>query len=106
MPGKKSKIAINIPEIKLTKEEIEKWKFDNEEAKIERKKKQNESPKDDRVGECVVCNSKIIAKITSEYLGDFHHMIIGPGSRQQMTTIHHGFHCTKCGLKYEFPPQK
>ena len=40
MPGKKSKIAINIPEIKLTKEEIEKWKFDNEEAKIERKKKQ------------------------------------------------------------------
>lgn len=105
MSEKKTKIAINIPAIKLTKEDIKKWLADNEKAVAERKKKQHELPKDDRIGECVVCKSEVIAKITSEYLGDFRHMIIGPGSKQQMSTTHHGFHCTKCGLKYEFPPQ-
>lgn len=104
MPGKKPKLAIDIPAIKLTKEDIKKWLADNEKAVAERKKKQNEPPKDDRHGECVVCSGKVIARITHEYLGDPMHMIIGPGSRNQMTTIHHGFHCTTCGIKYEFPP--
>ena len=56
-------------------------------------------------GVCVVCSGKAVAKITNRYLGDPMHMIIGPGSRNQMTRTHHGWHCVSCGLKYEFCPK-
>jgi len=103
MPGKKDKIAIKIPEIKMTKAEIQNWMQRMEDAR-KLKPDPPKEPKDDRVGTCVVCEGKVVAKVTREYRGDPMHMIIGPGSRNQMTTIHHGFHCVTCGLKYEFPP--
>jgi|WetSurMetagenome_2_1015567.scaffolds.fasta_scaffold480500_2 hypothetical protein len=59
--------------------------------------------KDERTGTCRVCSGKVVARVTRGYHGDPRHMIFGPGSRNQMTTKHHGFHCTTCGLKYEFP---
>lgn len=66
----------------------------------------SDEPRDNRTGTCMICQGKIVARVTREYHGDPMHMIIGPGSRNQMTTVHHGFHCTRCGLKYEFPPPK
>ena len=60
-------------------------------------------PADPRVGTCVLCGGETVAKVTREYLGDPMHMIIGPGSANQMSTVHHGFHCVDCGHRYEFP---
>ena len=52
---------------------------------------------------CVACRGTVVQQTTMEYLGDPMHMIIGPGSRNQMTRVTN-IHCMKCGLKYEFLP--
>lgn len=55
-------------------------------------------------GVCVVCSGEVVAKVTREYRGDPMHQIIGPGGRNQMSSVHHGWHCVSCGLRYEFIP--
>lgn len=57
----------------------------------------------ERTATCVVCNGTVVEETTMEYYGDPRHMIIGPGSRNQMTP-HTTIHCTKCGIKYAFLP--
>jgi hypothetical protein len=52
---------------------------------------------------CVACRGTVVKNTTMEYLGDYRNLIIGPGSRSQMTPVTN-IHCTKCGLKYEFLP--
>jgi hypothetical protein len=44
-----------------------------------------------------------VKETTMDYLGDPMRMIIGPGSRNQMTHVT-CIYCTSCGLKYEFLP--
>lgn len=97
--------ASTLPDpVPLTKEQIKEMMSRFPECLREAERKRNEPPRDDRTGACVFCKGKVVARVTREYLGDPRHMIIGPGSKNQMSVIHHGFHCTKCGLKYEFPP--
>jgi hypothetical protein len=78
-----------------------------EEGRLERDaalKRRNSPPEETRTGTCVFCQGKVIGRISREYRGDPMHRIIGPGGRNQMTNVHHGFHCSRCGLRYEFPP--
>lgn len=56
-------------------------------------------------GICAVCGGKVVDKVTREYRGDPMRMIIGPGSRNQMSTVHHGWYCIACGIRYEFLPK-
>jgi len=74
--------------------------------RIEERQKRRDRPHESRTGTCVVCGGQVIGSVTREYRGDPMRRIIGPGSINQMTTVHHGWHCTKCGLKYQFPPNE
>lgn len=64
----------------------------------------NKERVEEPTGVCRVCGGEVVAKVTEEYHGDPMHRIIGPGARHQMRTVHHGWHCAGCGLKYEFVP--
>lgn len=91
----------------LTKEAIKKQIEESMKAGHEKRleaEKKTKYPEDKRTGVCVFCQGKVIARMSREYFGDPMHMIMGPGSKNQFTTVHHGFHCENCGLKYEFPP--
>lgn len=57
---------------------------------------------------CVVCGGPIVERVDREFDARSGPMIIGPASQQQFHDVSKGYHCTKCGLKYEFlpPPKK
>lgn len=55
-------------------------------------------------GKCVFCGGPIVEKIVQEFNAACGPMMFGPGSRGQFHEVSHGFHCTGCGLKYEFVP--
>jgi len=95
--GKRGEFVFDQDAFKKKMDEIQK---DEEDKKHRRGK--YASPK----GVCAVCGGEVIEKISSKYYGDPMHMIIGPGSASQMTTVHHGWHCTSCGIKYEFLPKR
>ena len=54
---------------------------------------------------CLVCGGKLVKKTEREFDPTSGPIIIGPGSRHQYHEVSHGYHCTNCGLKYEFPPK-
>jgi predicted RNA-binding Zn-ribbon protein involved in translation (DUF1610 family) len=54
---------------------------------------------------CIVCGGDIVEEIVSKFNPIHGPMIIGPGSRQQFHDVSEGYHCSSCGLKYEFPPK-
>lgn len=56
-------------------------------------------------GKCVFCSGPIVEMIVREFDARSGPMIIGPGSKHQHHDVSQGFHCTKCGLKYEFVPK-
>lgn len=89
--------SVTAEDIRTAMEEA----YDQMEKDREEARRKRDNPVEERTGVCVVCNGKVVGRITREYVGD--PMIIGPGGRDQMRNIHHGWHCTKCGLKYEFP---
>ena len=62
-------------------------------------------PEQPAEGTCVVCNGTVVEKLVSEFNPASGPLIIGPGSRGQYRNVSKGFHCTKCGLKYEFAPK-
>lgn len=86
---------------KLTAEDIHRMIKESAERIKEDKRKRNEPPKDERTGSCVFCEGKVIARVTR-----VHHGELRLGGHNSMRTIHHGFHCTECGLRYEFPPKR
>jgi hypothetical protein len=58
-------------------------------------------------GKCVHCGSPIVERIDREFIAEYGPAIFGPGSRDQFCDVSKGYHCTGCGLKYEFvPPDK
>lgn len=57
-------------------------------------------------GTCVVCNGDVVQKITYHWRGPRR---VGFDAKEKRnayntSTAYHGYHCSKCGLKYEFPP--
>ncbi len=58
------------------------------------------------VGECVVCEGKIVEDIVREYDPQTGPPVIGPGSRDQFRDVLRGYNCIGCGLYYKFPPRK
>lgn len=69
----------------------------------ERLKERNKAP-EAKKGACVVCNGTVTGEYRSECTTDFRNVPIGPGSRDYFHWVFQGYHCTKCGLKYEFCP--
>lgn len=53
---------------------------------------------------CVVCSGKIVADTKIEYDPATGPPIYGPGSRRQFKEKTKGYFCTRCGIKYQFPP--
>lgn len=53
--------------------------------------------------ECVGCSGDVVRVRTTAYRGDPMLQIIGPGSKNQMTTSI-SYHCSQCGIMYAFPP--
>ena len=111
-PGKKKPpILAELTEEQLAalpKIDPEKVKAAMEEARKDwdrYRKGPSSPPKEERTGTCVFCGGLVVGRISRKYYGDPMRRIIGPGSRNQMTTVHHGWHCQECGLKYEFPPK-
>lgn len=51
-------------------------------------------------GTCVVCQGLVKAKVVMRPLGP-----LRMGGVNNSVKEHKGWHCTKCGLKYEFPPK-
>lgn len=96
---KKSKGKFELPSVEEMRIHMAAVEKDQEDRRLERGKYAPPT------GECVVCEGKVIARITHEYLGDPMNFILGPGGRNQMSRIHHGWHCTICGLRYEFLPK-
>ena len=62
-------------------------------------------PKPDPGPKCVVCEGPLTEKSWSSYVGDPMQMIIGPGSRNQMTA-QHAIWCPQCGLQYRSLPKE
>jgi len=60
-------------------------------------------PKFDVVGKCAACGGPIVRQVSSEYHGDPMHLIMGPGSKNQMTTLVHLW-CDDCGIAYHKEP--
>lgn len=54
---------------------------------------------------CVVCKRPLTKLSGSEYRGDPMHMILGPGSRNQMTHFTK-IYCDWCGLEYRHLPKE
>lgn len=52
-------------------------------------------------GKCVVCNGAIVAK----YVTEFHGSVIFGGPQRNARKVFKGYHCSGCGLKYEFIPE-
>jgi uncharacterized protein with PIN domain len=48
-------------------------------------------------GKCVVCKGEVIAKVRKVFP-------LRGALNKQVMTFTDGWHCTKCGLKYEFRP--
>lgn len=94
---------------RMTPQELEEWK-QSAKKRVEEIEKDAEDERNGTgkyappTGVCVFCSGEVVAKITNEYRGDIMHRIIGPGGRNQVSRVHNGWHCTKCGLRYEFPP--
>jgi hypothetical protein len=94
---------------KMTPEEKEKWRNEALErakkAREDEERKRNEPPKS-KTGTCVVCRGKV----EGEYVHglrpgvDSRFVPIGPGGRQYYGWQFKGYHCTRCGLSYKFPP--
>ncbi len=66
----------------------------------------DERPKPTR-SKCVVCGGKVVEKIERRYDPSTGPIRIGIFGRRntQFREFHEGFHCSSCGLKYEFPPK-
>lgn len=90
---------VRLPTAEEVRAKVEQWGKDEEDKRLMRGKY---AP---RPGVCRVCDGKVVAKVTTKYLGDPMHMIIGPGSRNQMVTRNEGWHCSSCGIRYEFCPK-
>jgi hypothetical protein len=75
-----------------------------EEMKIREEEKRLPPKVED--GVCVVCQGKITGNYTQECIGDPNNIPIGPGSQDYYHWAFQGYHCTNCGLKYEFLPSK
>lgn len=94
---------------KMTPEEKEKWRNDAMEAakkrREEEERKRNEPP-ESKTGTCVCCGGLV----KGEYVHglrpgvDSRFVPIGPGGRQYYGWTFKGYHCTRCGLSYKFPP--
>ena len=54
---------------------------------------------------CVVCKGPLTRVDGWEYRGDPMHMIIGPGSKNQMSRTQ-AIYCPKCGLSYHHEPKE
>lgn len=54
---------------------------------------------------CVVCKTPLTRVDGWEYRGDPMHMIIGPGSKNQMSRTQ-AIYCPKCGLTYHHEPKE
>lgn len=55
-------------------------------------------------GKCVVCQSVIVERRVEEFNPMFGPPVDGPGSEKQFHIASAGYHCSKCGLKYDFIP--
>lgn len=102
--GKKPKLAVNVPDPPgITEKDVERF---HEEAKAFMESFRNGNKKNpvSRTGRCVFCGNTVIAHVVQELTCSPENVIIGPGSRSQYASVHKGFHCSECGLKYEFPP--
>lgn len=90
----------------LTKEDIKKA-FSPEASRERRKKaddllRKKEEEKYNKTGICVFCKGKVVTDVGLIQHGP---VIIGPGNR--MSKVIEGYHCTSCGLMYDFiPPTK
>jgi hypothetical protein len=89
-----------IPELE-PKQIEEFWKRFHEEKK-ERERKAN-LPPELPTGVCVVCKGEVKAEHRRESSWGLRGMRIG-GPPPVLSWKMLGYHCTKCGLKYEFPP--
>lgn len=93
----------------MTPEEKEKWRNDAMErvkkAHEEEECKRNQPPAS-KTGTCVACRGLV----KGEYVHglrpgvDRRFVPIGPGSRDYYGWQFKGYHCTRCGLSYKFPP--
>lgn len=54
-------------------------------------------------GVCVFCKTLTVKAVVVRQLIPGMIPIIGPGSCHQYQTVTTGYHCTTCGLRYEFP---
>jgi len=52
---------------------------------------------------CPVCGGRVVRHTTSQYFGDPLNQIMGPGSRNQMTTVTQ-YYCETCKVIFVSPP--
>lgn len=64
-----------------------------------------------KCGTCVVCQGDVVQRITYQYRGgNSGPRRVGYDPKKELrspyntNTIYGGYHCAKCGLRYEFPP--
>lgn len=69
----------------------------------EREEAERRPPKSETAS-CMVCGGTVSGRYQHEFTDIGGHMILGPGSRHQYSWVFKGYHCTRCGLKYEFLP--
>jgi len=63
-------------------------------------------PEPEPDGECVVCHGPLVVNETREFDPRLGPLIIGPGSRNQYSTVHHGWYCEWCGIRYHHLPSR
>ncbi len=54
---------------------------------------------------CKVCGGPIVELLEVEHDPKSGPPVYGPASRRQFNEVSKGFHCKKCGIKYQFPPE-
>ena len=58
----------------------------------------------DTKGKCMVCEGRIVELFVEEYNPMTDLPVFGPRSENQFREVNKGYHCEKCGLKYQFVP--
>lgn len=91
---------IEEPKDELTKEQRKAI-----EASLKRFRESREKlgPTETKQGTCVVCSGDVV-KVTVRQRQAVRRDAIG-GPSHVVTVVKPGYHCTSCGLRYEFPPK-
>lgn len=92
-----------VPEI--TVEKMREILKDGIAKRVEAERERRAAPKVEN-GKCIICKGVVSGEYLQRADRDWMHIPIGPASQDCFYWEFQGYHCTKCGIKYEFLPPK